>query len=551
MSNQLATQLDAFHTRVAEALNSISGLTDPAEWLVDTLGGGTAKSGVRINLTTAVGLPSVFSAVQRIAAHVGLLPVEVKRKVGESARPIPNHPATRLLQLAPNMLQTPMVFRETLMLHALLSGNGRAWINRNGLGQPTELLLLMPWDTYTLMVGGEKWHATYIDREYLGDERGPQLSEQGTRQDARLYKIPDSEVFHIPGLASNGLWGFSLIHVAKEVLGIDAAGLQAAGASFGNNGRPGLVLEAPANLSLSNKEADEIVDNWNEAYEGIDNAGRTGLIRNGMKLHVLPISNSDAQFLESREFSRRDIALLFGTEAVMESSAVYKNLTERNSAYVLHCLNKWLEKWEQEIRRKLFSDRERNRTEVFAEFDASQLLRGDPNTLADYTGKLRAQGLISGDEGRAMHGLNPAGLTDDFGNPAISADGGNDDGEESDDDGEETENGPPDDAVAIAIERSFANLLKHEARRIVDMTRQRGNYLGSVERFYVKFEPKLAETCREWGIDPRLATDHCETSMREILDVAGTVTAEGLTDAMTEITYQWPDRASEFVSCLT
>ena len=112
--------------------------------------------------------------------------------------------------------------------------------------------------------------------------------------------------------------------------------------------------------------------------------------------------------------------MLFGLS--VDSGTAYKSITERNTQYLNNCLNRWILKIEQEIRRKLFSDREKLAGVHSVELDHRRLVMGDPNTAADYTGKLRQQGAINGNEVREMHGLQPVAdpMLESYGNPNIT-----------------------------------------------------------------------------------------------------------------------------------
>lgn len=408
-------QADTLENEVMQALNTLtSGVTDPEQWLFDALGGHKSKSGVSVTSTTALGLPAVWSAVQRIAGHIGILPLELRSGTEQDSELVTNNQAYRVLNKKPNELQTPMVFRETMQLHTLLEGNGRAYIARDNIGRPTELLILWPDSTYTVMIDGEKWHCVYIDPDYestplpYGNPASPNDS-RGT-----LYRIPDRDVLHIPGLSYNGLWGMRLLDYLKDIFGLDKAGQDTVSYSFANQGRPSLLIEVPKTMLRRQGEAEMFLQQFNVAHQGIDQAGRTGLLREGMKATTIPISSADSQHLENRKFSRDDIALIFGTELVMgEASSQYKNLTERTTAYIQHCLAKWFHKWEEECNRKMLPPSAVDN--LFFRFNASALLKGDPNSTATYTSSLRTQDIITVNEARAMHNLNPMEETEETG----------------------------------------------------------------------------------------------------------------------------------------
>ena len=533
--------------RVVDALNmATSGVANPEQWLIDALTASKSSSGVRVNTWSSLSIPTLWNSVSRIAGHVGMLPMEVRRRIPGGSEPTTGMSAAKVMQIRPNHLQTAMVFRETMTLHALLEGNGRAWINRNSLGQPVELIILKPSDTFGWMVDGEKYHSTWIAPDGYPDNAS--LQERYTamrRGEGWQILIPDQDVLHIPGLSYDGLWGMSIIQVMKDVLGLDIAGRESSGHSFRNNGRPGLLLEAPRGVFRTEKEATEFMHNFNKAHVGVDNAGRTGLLRDGMKAHIMPLSSADAQFLESRAFSREDVALIFGTEAVLgDPSNVYKGITEQNAAYVQNCLNKWLEKWEQECNRKLLPVASQTSGTHFFSIDATMLLRGDSRSLAEYTASLRTQGIISGNEARRMHGLNPVPeLEDDYANPAISTGPEPDTTEEPQQESEDSSPVVSDNAARIM----FMGQMAYESRRIREGARADGNFITFCEVFYRKHQPKLERKLVSIGADPARAKAYCKRSMDLILDITGKITSDALPESMDALLDTWNDRIGELI----
>ncbi|MGI9460324.1 MAG: phage portal protein, partial [Pirellulales bacterium] len=140
-----------------------------------------------------------------------------------------------------------------------------------------------------------------------------------------------------------------------------------------------------------------------------------------------PMSSADAQFLQQRNFQREEIALLFGLESIMgdNSGQTYKSISERNTAYINNCLARWLSKWTEEIERKLMPY-----GNLEAVFDTRNLMKGDPNSVADYTLKLSQQGIATVNELRNWHDLDPI----DGGDEIAHANQGPDAGETPEDD---------------------------------------------------------------------------------------------------------------------
>lgn len=90
-------------------------------------------------------MTAVYSCVRILSEAVAGLPLHLYRynKDGGKEKAI-EHPLYFLLHDEPNPEMTSFVFRETLMTHLLLWGNGYAQIIRNGKGEVVALYPLMP-----------------------------------------------------------------------------------------------------------------------------------------------------------------------------------------------------------------------------------------------------------------------------------------------------------------------------------------------------------------------------------------------------------------------
>ena len=106
---------------------------------------GGSTSGKRVNERSAMQMTAVYSCVRILSEAVAGLPLHLYRynKDGGKEKAI-DHPLYFLLHDEPNPEMTSFVFRETLMTHLLLWGNGYAQIIRNGKGEVVALYPLMP-----------------------------------------------------------------------------------------------------------------------------------------------------------------------------------------------------------------------------------------------------------------------------------------------------------------------------------------------------------------------------------------------------------------------
>ncbi len=400
-----------FTSKIGQMFNFTSGTKNPANWLTQYFGGTKSSAGINVTLQSALGVPEVWNAVSKISGHLSTLPLELVEGNDQGDKRVIHSDRGVKVWQQPNDIQTNQVVVEKVMIDALLLGNGRLFIERNSMGQPTGLIPLQAENTQTVMVEGERWHCVSINS---GTEQG-QLSN--TNEQGTLYKIPDNDVFYIMGLTTNGYWGENLLSIFKDSIGLAIAGGESAGTIFQNSGRPGLLLEAPTGAFGTNDDAQAFLEAFNAAHTGLDNQGKTGLLRNGMKALPMSYPTMDQSHIGMRQFQRESAALMFLLESVIGDSggSVYKSITERQSVYLTNCLNRWITKFEQEADKKLMSARNQKSGNYKYKMDIAPLFANDRDGLALYTSSLRQQGVISGNEVRELHGFGPVPeLADDY-----------------------------------------------------------------------------------------------------------------------------------------
>ncbi len=508
-------ELEALIADVMGAMNSAtSGISDPQEWLVDALGGNNKAVGMTVNPYTAMGLAPLWYAVNKISGHIATMPLKLMRRTSDlTTEWLRNDPRQRLIE-RPNDYQTAAVQREQIQGHTLLMGNGRMAIVRDEAQRPVELIPILPQSARTMLVDGKKW--TMVIAPDLYDYSQSDLFEQP----GRVYYIPDEDCVHIQGFGWNGVWGYSLIHICREIIGLGLAGQQAAGQAFVNAGRPGIILEAPVGKFRDPQKAKQFLNSFDDNVKGIDNAGKTAMLREGVTARVLPISQSDAQFLQQRVFNREEIALIMNLENILgdSSGVTYKSITERNAAYLANCLNRWLTKWEQEMTLKLLTEEEKQQGDMYFKFDTTAFLSGDPNAMADYTGKLRAQGLISGNEGRGMHHLNfvEDPQLETFTNPNTTTNSTEQIIVSDDESGEDIESERETALFEGVVRNTIKRMTKIEDERLsVD----RKNYQEWLAKFYDTWAVTLGTAVEDLGANSSIASQYCNDTSNQLREI--------------------------------
>jgi HK97 family phage portal protein len=286
------------------------------------------------------------------------------------------------------------------MGHVLTYGNGYAEIVRDGAGNPVQLLPITP-DRVRVEQDSDGTIRYYVDEQIT---------------------LSQDDMFHIAGLGFDGLVGYSPVTLAKQSVGLGLGAERFGGSFFGNSARPAGVLTHPNRLSKEAKE--NLRDSWQSTYAGVDNSGRTAILEEGVQFSSIGLSNEDAQYLQTRQFQVVEIARWYGVPCHMIQSldaATFSNIEHQGIEFVTYSLRPWLVRWEQEIKRKLFTD-----GAFFSEFLVDGLLRGDTKTRYDGYKVARETGWLSVNEIRSLENLNPVDGGDQYIQPLNMATVGED-----------------------------------------------------------------------------------------------------------------------------
>lgn len=374
------------------------------------LRGTDSAAGMPVTEETAMRIAAVNACVRVIAETVASLPLNVYQRTDERSRiRAIRHPLYRLLHDRPNSWQTSFEFRELLQNHLCLRGRAYAYKLRVG-GEISELIPFNP-DLVTVEQTPDYRLVYTVSRSDTG--RGPLVLKQ-------------EEVLHLRGLSSDGVDGRNVIADARETLGTALAMQAYAGRFFRNDATPSVVLSHPG--KLSKEAATRLEESWNASHSGPVNARRTAVIEEGMKVEKLSVAPEDAQFLESRKYSRAEIAGLFRVPPHMIGDlerATFSNIEHQAIDFVTHCIRPWLVRWEQALHRDLFVAP----ILYFPEFNVDALLRGD--TLSRYNAYAvgRQWGWLSANDIRDRENMNPIEGGDTYLTPGnMSPVGGSDRG---------------------------------------------------------------------------------------------------------------------------
>lgn len=350
----------------------------------------------------ALRVATVLASVNVIAQTIGTLPLLLYRRTGTSKTRVDSDPLAELLRWKPNPYQTSTEWREQMIAHALLHGNAYSEIIRAADGTVRELLVLDP-------------RAMQVERGAYGPTYRYQPAEGASRTFTVASPTEPPKILHLRGLSTSGLVGRSLVTDASDI--IDTAhSAQVYGRTLLDNGAtPALVLKHPQ--VLDEEAAARLKESWRAAYGGARKAGGIAVLEEGMSLDTLSMSNEDLQLLETRKFTRSEIAALFRVPAHMIGDmerSTFSNIEHQSIEFVQHCIRPWVVRFEQVLHATLLSDTPQQKRSYFFEFQIDGLLRGDIQSRYQAYQVGRQAGFLSINDIRRLENLDPVEGGDDY-----------------------------------------------------------------------------------------------------------------------------------------
>ncbi len=347
----------------------------------------SSAAGMPVNANTAMRVAAVYACVRLISGPAANLPIDVKERVSDDIRQNrPDLPLWNVLRRKPNSWQTPSQFKRMLQAHLLLRGNAYAQIVWSR-GRVIGLLPLHP------------------DRMKVDQLDDLSLRYTYRRRDGGEVRLDQKDVFHLVGLTLDGVLGVSAITYARETIGLSMAQERHGSNTFKNAARPSMVLKHPEKLG---QEGQEFLRASLDAYrQGGESEGKALILEEGMSTEALSMTSEDAQWIESRKFSRSDIAMFFGVPPHMigdteKSTSWGSGIEQQSIGFVTYTLEDYLTTWEETINKDLITD-----PSIYAKFNRRALVRGDIKTRTDHYVKMLQWGVYSPNEVRAREDENP------------------------------------------------------------------------------------------------------------------------------------------------
>ena len=339
-----------------------------------------------IGMSKEMTLSAVFRAVSLISNSIASLPIFVyKTDENDNKAEWRDNSLYPLLLRKPNPLQTRFDFMKSLVKDMLLHGNGYAIIHRNDNNKVYKL---------------EYVPATKVNIQKVVRDGSIEAVRYNIAGKRRLYEA--YEMIHIINEPDeDGVEGLSTIKYAFKTMSIANYAEAAAEGYFSNGGK--LTGIVKVDRPLNDKQKMELKSEWKKSLD----ANGVAFLQGVENYTSIQQNSSDAQLLESRQFTVSEIARFFNVNPIMLYDLSHNNYNSSEAArlqLLTDTLQPIMFKIEAELVTKLFLPSEIEVGSI--KFDTEEFLRSDNKTKAEYYKTLWQIGAISINEIRAYLDLN-------------------------------------------------------------------------------------------------------------------------------------------------
>jgi HK97 family phage portal protein len=380
------------------APQAASTLSHPESWFFNwATGNPGGESAPVVNEVTMLNYLAVYSCVNLIAGSLSTVPL-ITYERDRKKRTIERASDTRVYRILHdefNPRMSSVVARETMFGHLLTWGNCYAQIVWNKSG--SEVVEINPIGPDVVEVRHDDGGMPVYDVYQRGDRSKP------------IHTLTAREVLHVPAIGFDGICGYSQARIARNALRSGMATDRSA-EQFATNGfKPPGVIEMPAGKKFgSTQEGIKFIEDFRKIHMVKDSQGKVVVLQDGATWKQTGVDMESAQTLESRKFTRGEIAGMYKVPPHMigdveKSTSWGTGIAEQVDGLIKFCFSPWGVKFEQEINRKLF----RGSPGMYAEHLYAALERADIVKRFQAYKEAVQIGMMSPNEGRAAENQNP------------------------------------------------------------------------------------------------------------------------------------------------
>lgn len=395
----------AASARLAGPIVAYEGLSlgDPA--LLDMMRQGRiGVAGVSVNDRQAFRNSTFFRALWLQSASMGMLPIHLRRRVGDKVEKATDNPLFNVLHRKPNDFQTASRFKSYMQTCALLDGGAYA-LKIRSRGAIRQLIPL------------ERGSC----KPRLTDTWGLVFDYQPKKGGSRVLSSDD--VFHFGSpLTLDGLNGLSLLDVAADTLGLAVRAQQAASRLLVNGSMARGSIETEQ--TLGEEAIENLKASLQDDYAGAGAPHDWMILEEGLKAKLFGSSARDADLVNLMKREAEEVSRFTGVPRpllMFDETSWGSGIEQLGLFFVTYCLMPWFVIWEEAIWTWLLTPQEQ--LTMYAKYNEGALLRGSLKDQAEF---LKAAlgpnvGYMTQNEARETQDRNPIEGGDELPRPGTTA----------------------------------------------------------------------------------------------------------------------------------
>lgn len=339
-----------------------------------------------VGVSSAEKLSPVAGAHRILTGAMSVLPIGVFQKKDGERHPVSDPDLDWVLKIRANDDMSPSVANKVWFSQEFWHGLGAQWIVRDEYARVKELIPLytkgysMRRDPET----GQRWYSFVVD------------------DTCRQFAPSELVISHFE--TYDGVNGRGILDLARETIAADGLAQRFGRKFYQNGARLSGIVEVDDDLKQPGR--DRIKDEFT-AYASAD-AYKVAVLDKGTKFTPLGISQSDAQFIESRGFSVAEMGRFTGIPEYMLQSGKqsYQSNEKQGLDFVTNTLMHHIVPKEQELTYKLLP-RKLLLDGYYMRYNVGALLRGDNESRARFYEKMIMNSIYTPDDCRAFEEMNP------------------------------------------------------------------------------------------------------------------------------------------------
>jgi len=329
--------------------------------------------------------PAQFAAVRVLNETIGSLPIMVYRKTDDGREVDTESNLYEIFHEVPNDEMTCQALKEAGMMSINMAGNAFFLKLKNRSG---EIIGLKPID-YTKVI---------IERDKISKRITYKIENE---------KFTRDDIFHIPSFSYDGIVGLTPVTQCASTIMLGKQYQDYNKNFYKNAAFTSGVLEFPS--ILSEDSFNRLKKDFEGSYQGLVNAGKPIILEQGGQFKPLKMTQTDAQFMESRRFQIEEIARIYRVPLTLLQDfgrATWNNMEQQQLFFVMFTILPIVKRWEENIKTQIMTRKQR-KSGLYVEFQLNSLLRGDIKTRFETYAIARQWGIMSINDILKLENMNP------------------------------------------------------------------------------------------------------------------------------------------------